>query len=406
KDLQKEIEEEEGIKFGIVEKHSFASLIIEKEDGQKEYFGQQNSEKLWKELFEKEYIDNKGKIQDKLKIDLKNNQVEIPAEFEKEKKKINETLKKLAGDKLNIKNADDKKEIKIKKEVLLSPEFKELWNKIKYKTVYKVEFDSEGLKKAIIEEIKNKLIVPKPKFKIIDAQIDINKGGVQGLEVKDGIGKEYITDSVNYIPDVITYIQNETNLTRQTIAEIIVESQKIDQLKRNPQKYLDEVIRLIKAKMKHFIVDGIKYEKIGDDTYYAQELFEEQELFAYIKKDMVESLKSPYTYIVSDSNIENEFAKQLELNKSVKVYTKLPDWFKIDTPLGKYNPDWAILVDKNGEDKLYFVVETKGTDLYEGISEIEGSKIKCAQKHFEAINADVKMAGPIDTFQKFEGYID
>ena len=121
--------------------------------------------------------------------------------------------------------------------------------------------------------------------------------------------------------------------------------------------------------MKAFIVDGIKYEKQAMLSHYSQELFKNSEIFGYLKDEMskqgnmVETGKTPYSSIIIDSEVEREFAEGLEKNGNVKVYTKLPDWFKIPTPLGYYNPDWAILVkDENKEEeKLYFVIETKGS---------------------------------------------
>ncbi|OGO88101.1 MAG: hypothetical protein A2Y24_07555 [Clostridiales bacterium GWE2_32_10] len=115
---------------------------------------------------------------------------------------------------------------------------------------------------------------------------------------------------------------------------------------------------------------------------------------------MIESEKSVYDYVVYDSNIEEEFAKKLEKNQSVKVYAKLPDWFKIETPIGDYNPDWAVLIEKDGEEKLYFVVETKGNTLSEELRLREIVKMQCGEKHFETLNNEVKFEKH-DNFEKF-----
>ena len=133
------------------------------------------------------------------------------------------------------------------------------------------------------------------------------------------------------------------------------------------------------------IVDGIKYTKIGDEEYYAQELFEKEELTGYLSKNMMESKKSVYEYVVYDSANEESFAASFEDNQSVKLYAKLPNWFTIATPLGTYNPDWVVLIDVDGEEKLYFVLETKGNIMFDALRPTEAAKIKCGQKHFEAL---------------------
>lgn len=144
--------------------------------------------------------------------------------------------------------------------------------------------------------------------------------------------------------------------------------------------------------MRLFIVDGIKYEKIGDHHYYAQELFEENELFGYLSKNMLESEKSVYDHVVYDSDVEEEFAKSFELSDEVKVYAKLPGWFKIDTPLGCYNPDWAVLVENDGQERLFFVVETKGSLFTDALRPAEQAKIDCGREHFKALGTDVDFA--------------
>ena len=134
--------------------------------------------------------------------------------------------------------------------------------------------------------------------------------------------------------------------------------------------------------MRLHIVDGIVYNKIGDNEFYSQELFQNVQLMGYLKINMQASTKSPYEHIIFDSGIESDLAKEFERNKNVKVYTKLPGWFKIDTPLGTYNPDWALLFEIDGEERLFFVVESKGSMNFEYLRPIEQGKFECGQKHF------------------------
>ena len=163
---------------------------------------------------------------------------------------------------------------------------------------------------------------------------------------------------------------------------------------------MEQVAQIITAKMRHMIVDGIKYTKIGDDEYYAQELFETEELTGYLHKNMIESKKSVYEYVVYDSANEESFAKSFENNNRVKLYAKLPSWFTIPTPLGSYNPDWAVLIDADGKDKLYFVLETKADIMFDALRPTESAKIECGKKHFEALGNEVAFED-IDSFEEF-----
>ena len=154
--------------------------------------------------------------------------------------------------------------------------------------------------------------------------------------------------------------------------------------------------------MRLFVVDGIKYHKIGDDYFYAQELFSDNELFGYLQKNMVESRKSVFDHVVYDSDVEREFATAFERSDDIKLYAKLPDWFKIDTPLGTYNPDWAVLIEVDGKEKLYFVVETKSTLFTDALRPTEKAKIACGKEHFKALGKEVEFV-VTNAFEEFSG---
>lgn len=397
KKLQNEYEEEEGIRFGIIEKHTFANIIIEK-DGEKQYLEQEESEKIFNALKDKGYIDDKGKINDSLKQDLKDKKIELPQEFNEYKPQIIAKLEKLSRN-LNIKNANEREPVKLNKIRYLSPEFKELWDKIKYKTTYSVDFDSDKLIQECSEEIQKNIKVNKAKLLYTKAEVGIDESGANTKEVNRNVLD--VEEHQFVLPDIITFLQNETKLTRRTLVDILKKSKRLDDFKKNPQQFMDEVAKIIKRKMRLKIVDGIKYQKLGNDEYYAQELFESKELYGYLSKNMIHSDKSVYDYVVYDSNVEAEFAQKFENNEDVKMYVKLPDWFKVDTPLGGYNPDWAVLIEKDGTERLYFVVETKGNILAEELREREYRKIQCGHKHFEALGNDVVFTES-DNFEKFK----
>ncbi|NJJ36506.1 DEAD/DEAH box helicase family protein [Clostridioides difficile] len=395
--LQKEYEEEEGIRFGVLETHSFANIVVKTIDDNFVYLGKEKSEQLYKYFETKGYIDAKGYIKDNLKKDIKNNEVSIPNEFDLCKTSIIDLCKKISGN-LNIKNNKDKKKINLNKQVFISEEFKELWEHIKYKTTYNVDFNSDILIEKCCNEIKNSLVVSSEKLVYTKAKVNITGGGVESIETDRTT--VLTTSSKEEFPDIISYLQNKTNLTRKTIVEILIKSKSLYLFKKNPQRYMEDVAQVIISIMRIMIVDGIKYTKLGDLEYYAQELFETKELFGYLGHNMISSKKSVFDYVIYDSENEENFARSFENNSSVKLYAKLPNWFKIPTPLGSYNPDWAILVEENGEDRLYFVLESKKNILSEKLRPQESAKIHCGYKHFEAIDKNVTFK-KIDNFNMF-----
>lgn len=328
---------------------------------------------------------------------MKEDSVTLLEQFEKHREVITATLKKITGG-LNIKNNEDKRIVRLNKAVFDSPEFKELWDRIKYKTIYNVEFNANELIKKCAQSIHDNLIIGKTKFNYTRAKTEISKGGIN---VTDSQKSTHIYDMCDYqIPDILSYLQNETNLKRQSIFNILLESGRLNDFKNNPQKFIDEVKKLIKHEMQRFIVDGIKYYKIGDEHFYAQELFEHEELIGYLNKNMIKVDKSTYDHVIYDSNIESKLAQSFEKNDEIKIYAKLPGWFKIDTPLGSYNPDWAVLFELDGKEKLYFVVESKGTLFEDMMRDIEKAKIHCGHKHFKALgeNTQYIVADNYETF--------
>jgi type III restriction enzyme len=187
------------------------------------------------------------------------------------------------------------------------------------------------------------------------------------------------------LPDLLTDLQDRTQLTRRSIQRILSESGRLDDFKCNPQQFIELAAEVINHRKRLALVDGIKYQRLGDMHYYAQELFEEEELTGYLK-NMIPSKKSVYEQIVYDSeSVERPFAEELEKHTAVKVYAKLPGWFKIPTPLGTYNPDWAVLIEKDGAERVYFVVETKGSCIADDRRKGENAKIECGREHFSTL---------------------
>ncbi|MFA6677881.1 MAG: hypothetical protein WCS34_09910, partial [Bacteroidales bacterium] len=331
-----------------------------------------------------------AKVQDKLKIDLKNNNVKIPEEFSYIKTPVEKVLKKISGNYMNIKNKDDVRPVRFKKEILLNEDFKELWNKIKYKTTYSVKLDSAELIEKCSKRIFEEIYVGKGRFVTKKVKVAITQGGVQKSDYKATEHVRLIDEEVSVLPDIVSYLQNETSLTRHTIVSILLKCKRLAAFKKNPQAFIESVIDIIRREMRALLIDGIKYKKIDNDVW-CQELFSNKELQGYLNSNLINSTKSPYDYVIYDSIVEREMASKFEESENVKLYAKLPYWFKIDTPLGSYNPDWVLVWEKDDEQKLYFVVETKGGLTESSITQNELNKIKCGKKHFEAINTGIEL---------------
>ena len=301
---------------------------------------------------------------------------------------------------MNIKNRDDARKVTFKKEFIIDNEdFKNLWERIKYKTTYSVKLNSERLIEQCARKIWENVIVGKGKFVTRKIKLAITEGGVQEDENTLCESMRLMDETVSTLPDIVTYLQNETGLTRQSIAAILQKSDRLEAFKKNPQAFIESVIDIIRNEKRLMLVDGIKYKRIDQDMW-CQELFENKELQGYLNSNLLESKKSPYDYVIYDSVVERDMAQRLESSENVKVFTKLPSWFKIDTPLGAYNPDWALVWDDGNEQKLYFVVETKGGLFDNSVKITEQAKINCGIKHFETINTGVKLelANTFDTF--------
>ncbi|MBM4164962.1 MAG: restriction endonuclease subunit R, partial [Lentisphaerae bacterium] len=381
--LQKEIEADTGIRFGIVEKHQFAAVVVRDADGVEAPLGFEQSKVIWEHLRDGGMIDGKGKVQEALKRALRDDTLAVPEAFEPQRERIAAILRKLAGG-LVIKDADGRRPVRPRQAILHGPQFKALWDRIKHKTTYRVEFDNEKLIASCIEALQKGPAIPKARLQWRKADLQIGKAGVEARE-RAGAATVTLDETDIELPDLLTELQDRTQLTRRTICRILVDSGRLDDFKRNPQQFIEIAGEAINRSKRLAIVDGIKYQRIGDSEYYAQELFEKEELTGYLKNMLSETKKSVYESVVCDSEVESGFADDLEKNDAVKVYAKLPGWFKVPTPLGSYNPDWAVLIETPDGERLYFVVETKGGLFTDDVGDRESAKIECGKAHFKAL---------------------
>jgi type III restriction enzyme len=283
-----------------------------------------------------------------------------------------------------VKNRGDRQKINFRKGFEADPKFLQIWEKIKFHTRYSVDYKTDELIATSAKAVKNMPETKKPAIKSTKKKVLITQEGVDGQLVSDSVNDDYGTGFE--IPDMLAYIQAKTELTRHTILEILKKSERLTELLLNPQLFMDNAVNAIKSKLYGLMVDGIKYEKIGD-TIYEMTLFEDNELEIYIDQftfTVNSTDKTIYeNYIPLDSSVENQFAKDCESSENIEFFFKLPFWFRINTPIGTYNPDWAIVF--KGEKKIYFVAETKG----------EGQELRLSEQMKIAFHVIIVSSGKI-----------
>ena len=280
-----------------------------------------------------------------------------------------------------IKNKRDRTKVEYRKGFQADPKFLEIWESIKHRTTYRIKYDTIELVKMAAKAISEIPEIKKPRIKSVKVGILLEEPGVD-YEIKSS--KVIELDKKYQIPDVLGYIQSKTELTRATILKILEQSGRINDILVNPQLFLDKAVAAIKTVLYDLMIDGIKYEKIGSQEFEML-LFDENEIETYIDQLTFEVKNNGKTiydkFMPLDSDVETKFAKECETREDIEFYFKLPFWFTINTPIGKYNPDWA-LVFKN-EKKIYFVAETKSTSDLSKLRNEERLKIKCGTAHFE-----------------------
>ena len=381
KGLQQEYEDDCGVTFGKVPMTAFAKLtrVV---DNEEVAIGRKEAEELRDTLVGQKVIDSEGRIQpgfDPRRSDFK---LELPDDKAELAPAVVDLLSKYQIER-HVTRERDEGANRLKKQVMLSPEFEELWKRIKPKTQYRVEFSTPELVQQAAAQIKRMPLIEKPVLTYTSASVELGRAEVTvtGMVVRE-VEREY---GRRPLPDILAYLQNETELTRSTIVEILVKSGRLQEFFNNPQRFMDEVAKILKHELHRLLVDGIKYEPIGEN--WDQMLFKNEELINCLTAVQVQ--KSVYEWVVYDSDVEREFARGLDERDDIRLFVKLHSWFRVETPVGEYNPDWAIV--KHEDDTIYLVRETKSTHDPLKLRNSESDKIRCGKKHFEALGMDLKV---------------
>ena len=402
KGLQSEIAEAVGDRPRKVE----AKLFVEK-------FGEEIAYAVHFSLIQNSYINNRGELTEKYYEDKKNGVIKVPEEVSGQAVEIIAILDSIYDPNAN-KPEDARKntvEIRLDEGKLNSKAFQELWSRINHKSYYVVGFYEDELVKKAVKELNAKLRVSKIYFKVemgeqtknIDSKEQLESG--EAFIRKDTIREEappFVTmranSSVHY--DLVGKIVAETGLTRKTITKILVGLEKniFDQFGDNPEEYIIRASNIINEQKATVIIEHITYNKLT--SVYSTEVFTEPDLKkGRLGINAMEAKRHLYDYVFYDSTNERDFASELEEHyKEVEVYVKLPRGFYINTPVGKYNPDWAIAFHEDKVKHIYFVAETKGDMSTMELREIEKAKAHCAREHFRAISGENVKYSVVDTY--------
>ncbi|MDA3874794.1 MAG: DEAD/DEAH box helicase family protein [Kiritimatiellae bacterium] len=392
KGLQSDIERDLGgdFRFGRVPSIAFAKVVDPKTE---QPIGQTESESIWKTLVKSGYLDYEGDITSAFRPEDKSFKLKVPGELEPIRAELTDVMKRYIFKNRMVKNASEKPTLQLNRKCIeLNDDFKALWERISKKTRYCVEFKTEDLIDKAVAKLEKMEPIRPVQILSTKTEVALNEAGVEGVKEVDSRIETVRTHTV--LPDMLAFIQRETELTRGTLVEILTRTQRLKEFADNPQAFMTEVSRLINRSLHEMVVDGIKYEQIDD--CYQMRLFEEDEVQEYLTRLYeVQSTddRTLYDFVPFDSEVEREVAERLDTNENVKFYCKLPRWFTIPTPVGTYNPDWAVVTEQG--EMLYLVRETKSTHDRDQRRDNENRKVDCGRAHFQALDVNFKVATSI-----------
>lgn len=390
--LQKEFEKG-GYKFGILTPESFTKVIIEKDNGDEEMLGFDKSRELFEYFLDNGHVTEKGAITPELKKAVEYHAIELPPEFEPVKEQV-EAIVSNKAKKLVIKDKSNEVKVELVKDVTDEPAFKELWEKIRQRTRYELEVDTDKLIEKAIEGISHMPEVRPVEVISSRADLSVDDAGIDASLTGTAIVKTSAVRAYD-LPDPLWELQDAVGLTRSTIKQILEGCGRFDEFAIDPATFLAQVAAKIDRAKLDVLAKGIKYTKLPESDWYTMEVLEVEDLTAFLGQNAYEPKhnKSIYNYVVYDSStVERPFAYDLDMAEDVKVFAKLPSKFTIDTPVGSYNPDWAYVTeDEYGDKRVFFVVETKGGgNIDPSTRPRESAKIDCARKHFAALDDGVR----------------
>lgn len=385
----------------------FVGKVIKDDKGNEQVIDQDTASAIHYDMIVNGYIDRKGILTDKYYEDKANGEIKVAEEVADSAASVIEIVDSIYDARsMQPENArSNNVELQVDEEKLAMPEFKALWSKINAKSVYVVDFDTDELIKKSIASLDSKLRVSKIYFRVESGAMDNIKSKeelVSGASFVKEESASYgvtITANSNVKYDLIGKLVDETGLTRKAVIAILqgIQPHVFDQFKDNPEEFIVKAAALINDEKATAIIEHITYDVL--DEHYGMDVFTDPTIKGKLGVNAMKAKKHLYDHIVYDSSNERDFATDLDTNTDVAVYVKLPDGFYISTPVGHYNPDWAIAFYEGKVKHIYFVAETKGSMSSMQLRLIEESKIHCAREHFKAISNGNVVYDVVDSYK-------
>lgn len=366
------------------------------------------SAEIWTSLKVNNIITKEKQLSDEYKALSKEEQRTIIEEaLDKEYQPFTLSIQKLINSvydskDLPIENENKRVTLQIDKEKYASSEFKDLWSKINRKSYYTVDFDDEEIISKSIEEINKSLTVATLKAYITEGNMIANDNST-----KFNIEKKTTTDIQNPVNrikyDLIGEISQNVGLLRKTVGQILlgIHPEQFAKYKLNPESFIFQISNIINSIKAQNIVSHIIYNKL-DEVWDEDAIFVDSDIQGIIGQNVFDAKKHLYDKVKVDSNVEKSFAEDLDVHQNVEMYVKLPGGFFINTPVGKYNPDWAIVLNEVNKKHIYFIAETKGTsdNISLNLKGVENAKIESARQHFKVISNNEVTYDVVDSYEK------
>ena len=385
----------------------FVGKVIKDDKGNEQVIDQDTASAIHYDMIVNGYIDRKGVLTDKYYEDKANGEIKVAEEVADSAASVIEIVDSIYDARsMQPENArSNNVELQVDEEKLAMPEFKALWSKINAKSVYVVDFDTDELIRKSIASLDSKLRVSKIYFRVESGAMDNIKSKeelVSGASFVKEESASYgvtITANSNVKYDLIGKLVDETGLTRKAVIAILqgIQPHVFNQFKDNPEEFIVKAAALINDEKATAIIEHITYDVL--DEHYGMDVFTDPTIKGKLGVNAMKAKKHLYDHIVYDSSNERDFATDLDTNTDVAVYVKLPDGFYISTPVGHYNPDWAIAFYEGKVKHIYFVAETKGSMSSMQLRLIEESKIHCAREHFKAISNGNVVYDVVDSYK-------
>lgn len=407
KGLQNEIAEAVADRPRAVTAELFIGKVIKDDKGNEQVVDGDTGRAIQFDLIVNGYIDKKGILTDKYYEDKANGELKVAEEVADSAASVIEIIDSIYDSRaMQPENArSNNVELEVDESKLAMPEFKALWEKINSKSVYVVDFDTDELVRKSIDSLDKKLRVSKIYFKVETGAMEQIKSkeelvsGASFVKEESASYGNVMTASSNVKYDLIGKLVDETGLTRKAVIQILqgIRPATFNQFKNNPEEFIIKAAALMNDEKATAIIEHITYDVMDDK--YSTNVFTDPTIKGRLGVNAMKAKKHLYDHIVYDSAKERDFAADLDTNTDVAVYVKLPDSFYISTPVGRYNPDWAIAFYEGNVKHIYFVAETKGSMRSMQLRQIEQSKIHCAKRHFKAISGEHVIYEVVDSYQ-------